>query len=228
LKFGLWTISADGTVAAVYVSVLGLNARELPLDTCPSGILVLPIQGLAVGGVNPDCKTVGYVAFVRSGKDLERDNFQHYQKTVARPYIMKKKNIPEGTSPTEEQRSVSWSDGGGAQLGALLAEDSLNEAIQKYLTLCKHSASRTGVEQFCDTSPVFKNVNRNMKTITAKKLPRSTGFKQIVFDKIEDLHASNHLNLSDSKKECICDFLICVPKIMTQSVLPLLCFCGEW
>ena len=75
-----WTISADGTVAAVYVSVLGLNSRELPVDTCPSGVLVLPIEGLAIGGVDPDCRAIGYVAFVRAEKDLEKQNFKHYQK----------------------------------------------------------------------------------------------------------------------------------------------------
>ena len=48
-----WSVSADGTVAPAYVSFLGLSEREweLPKD----GILVLPIEGLSVGGVDPNC-----------------------------------------------------------------------------------------------------------------------------------------------------------------------------
>ena len=70
-----WTASADGTLAPAYVSFLGLSERELPTATCPSGILVIPIEGLAVGGVNPDFKSIGYIVLVRQGENMEYENF---------------------------------------------------------------------------------------------------------------------------------------------------------
>ena len=54
-----WSAFADGTVATPYITFLGLNEWELPTTKCPSGILMIPIEGLDVGGVNPDCKSMG-------------------------------------------------------------------------------------------------------------------------------------------------------------------------
>jgi hypothetical protein len=45
-------------------------------------VLVLPIEGLSVGGVDPDCKSVGFVLFVRAGNDKEKQNFRHYREIV--------------------------------------------------------------------------------------------------------------------------------------------------
>ena len=89
-----WSMTADGTIAPVYVTFLGLSERELPKETFPSGVLVMPIQGLAVGGVDPSCTSVSYVAlFVQAGKDAEKQNFKHYQQAVFRPYVSKKRNV---------------------------------------------------------------------------------------------------------------------------------------
>mmetsp|Transcript_55208 Transcript_55208/g.59818 ORF Transcript_55208/g.59818 Transcript_55208/m.59818 type:complete len:294 (-) Transcript_55208:21-902(-) len=145
-----WSMIADRTVAPVYVSFLGLSERELPKETFPSGVLVMPIQGLAVGGVDPSCTSVGYVTFVRAGKEAEKNNFKHYQQAVFRPYVSKKRNVSDDVSPTEADRAVSCSDGGGAQLGALLEEESIDAANSLLLTLCKHSASRTAAEQYAN------------------------------------------------------------------------------
>ena len=32
----------------------------------------MPILGLSVGGVDPNCTAVGYIEFVRAGKDAEK------------------------------------------------------------------------------------------------------------------------------------------------------------
>jgi hypothetical protein len=47
-----------------YISFLGLTVCELPLATCPSGRMVIHIEGLAVGGVNPDCKSDRFIVLV--------------------------------------------------------------------------------------------------------------------------------------------------------------------
>ena len=214
-----WSASADGTVAPAYVSFLGLSERELPKDSCPDGILVLPIEGLSVGGVDPDCKSVGYIVFVRGGKDQEKQNFRYYQETVFRPYVERKKNLATGVPASEEDRSVSCSDGGGAQLTTLLEEDSLVAADNLLLTLCKHSASRSGAEQYLDLAKIFKNVHRIVKTLTAKSRP-CKGFKKKIYDAMMELDKKGDIKFSRDKLHCIIDFIVCLPELLFRSVTP--------
>ena len=66
-------------------------------------------------------------------------------------------------------KAVGFLDGGGAQLVAITDEESLilDELIK--LTLRKHSASRSGGEQYLDLSRLFKMMHKKTKTITAIK-----------------------------------------------------------
>ena len=44
------TFAMSGLSAAIFISVAGLKERELPVDTCPGGVMVLKIPGPTVGG----------------------------------------------------------------------------------------------------------------------------------------------------------------------------------
>ena len=59
-----------GLMAAPFISITGLNKRELPVDTCPSGVLLMKINGLsAEANANIRNTAPGYVCFVRNQKD---------------------------------------------------------------------------------------------------------------------------------------------------------------
>jgi len=156
----------------------------------------MPILGLSVGGVDPNCTAVGYIAFVRAGKDAEKENFKHYQEHIFRPYVSRKRNLCDGIAPTEVDRAVSCSDGGGAQLGALLEEESIEAANNLLLTLVKHSTSRTAAEQYADLARVFKLMKSVSKTITAKNQPL-VGFKKKVYNQLMELDRTDRIYLKE-------------------------------
>jgi len=212
-----WTESADGTVATPYISFLGLNARELPEDTCLSGIMVVPVEGLAIGGVNPDCKTVGYIVLVRNAPGIETDNFTNYRKTVFRKFVNSKRNAREGIAIPEEESAVSWQDGGGPQLKAITNEDSMAVDEDMKCTINKHSASRSAVEQPMDFTSIFKMILRYIKKITSKNR-LMVGFKEKIHKIFCELQRNGRINLSISKLNCIIDFAICIPELLGQSV----------
>lgn len=101
-----WSGSADGTVAPTYITVSNLNERELPVAEHPTGIWVIPVRGLCVGGVNPDCTSVGYIVFMRKGEKVDTLNFTHYREIVYRPYVKSKKKSQEGVNKHSASRSV--------------------------------------------------------------------------------------------------------------------------
>ena len=62
-------MSAAGRHAPIMVSVAGLSEEDLPKKTCPSGILLLKIEGLCPGQGND----YGYLCLVRNNNDGETD-----------------------------------------------------------------------------------------------------------------------------------------------------------
>ncbi|CAB9508332.1 hypothetical protein SEMRO_343_G121920.1 [Seminavis robusta] len=69
-------MTADGTTAPLFVSVTGLNERELFNE---SGVEILEIPGLCIGGggVTAGNREMGYVAFVRNNGDKMTDRVKH-------------------------------------------------------------------------------------------------------------------------------------------------------
>ena len=61
-------VEEDALILSPIPSMHGITADELPPSKCPSGILVMKIAGLCVGGggVNPNVEDVGYVCFLRN------------------------------------------------------------------------------------------------------------------------------------------------------------------
>ena len=114
-----WTVSADCTVATPYILFIGLSICELPPTTCKNSILMIPIKGLAVGGVNPDCQSVGYIVLGCSGVDMETNNFDNYREHVFRKYVESKWNLQVAMSISDKEVAASFQNGGGPQLKAI-------------------------------------------------------------------------------------------------------------
>ena len=60
---------------------------------------------------------------------------------------------------------ISWIDGAHVQLKLLTEEESLKKEKALKITICKHSAARTGTEQAADCGPNFKLLKRLMKSL---------------------------------------------------------------
>ena len=56
--------------------------------------------------------------------------------------------------------AVSWMDGANGQIKKITSVESLREDEKQKIKTCKHSASRTAVEQAADCGPMFKLMKR--------------------------------------------------------------------
>ena len=83
-----------GIMTPLYITVYGLNVRELPVEDIPSGIFVLEVPGLSYEN-NLDARVLesGYVVFTRSSihnhgeQSVSAKSFQHYREKLLLPYI---------------------------------------------------------------------------------------------------------------------------------------------
>ena len=79
-----YTLSAAGTIAHIFISVLGLNDRGLPNDYCIS----MKIEGLCVGGgvINVGPKQCGTLLFMK-GKGCDRARSKFIKKKYFYPSL---------------------------------------------------------------------------------------------------------------------------------------------
>ena len=92
--------------------------------------------------------------------------------------------------------NVLWLDGAPEQIKATLKMQKTDADMN--LTTCKHNASRTAVEQACDTGKCFKDGKAASKKLTAKN--KTTPLKMrlsVGFDKAKHQYG---LNFSFPKK----------------------------
>lgn len=85
-----FTFSGAGQCAPIFITITGLTAGELDVNLCPSGLLVLKIRGLSIGGaVNPFITDIGYLCFTRSDGTSNIDQRRHefYRQNVYLPFI---------------------------------------------------------------------------------------------------------------------------------------------
>ena len=173
------TFTAGGISAPIFVAVHGLSLEEMPRND----IVTISVPNLVVGS-DRDIYTQGngFVTFVRgsdadqptisstpnsnpSSKDARLANL--YRKTVYYPFISKIRQSQyghvEGNDIPDSLQVVSWMDGAHAQLKLLTNEENLKIEKEKKITICKHSAARTAVEQAADCAPCFKSMKRLMK-----------------------------------------------------------------
>ena len=87
------SFNALGNAAPFYATVYGLTTEELPVTTCPSGILPVLLTGFCYGGdQDVSNKTKGWLVFIRNTtKDDEistdQKNHEHCRKNVFLPYV---------------------------------------------------------------------------------------------------------------------------------------------
>jgi hypothetical protein len=85
-----YTFTSTGLMAPVFISVSGLLEEELRTATCPSGMLVVEIDGLTVagGGVTVGAKLIGHVLFIRNDNDRDKDKkrVRYYRDHVLLPF----------------------------------------------------------------------------------------------------------------------------------------------
>ena len=101
--------AADGTMCPTYVTITGLNERELPESAAPDGILVVPIKAFCIGGgnLNPDHPQVGCIVFLKKGKDIETANFEYYRQKIFIPWLETKREKQDGVPIAEDDRIFS-------------------------------------------------------------------------------------------------------------------------
>jgi hypothetical protein len=84
-------MTAAGSTAPAFISVLGLNERELNPKLCPEGILLLTIKGFCIGGgcLQPDVDLPGYVVLICNDHDGESDRLKScmYFDYVLLPFV---------------------------------------------------------------------------------------------------------------------------------------------
>ncbi len=69
-----WTFSGGGTCAPLFITVSGLNDREMPPG---KDLIVLKIPGLCIGGSGVGSNAQhGYVVFMRRGGGVDKMRFQ--------------------------------------------------------------------------------------------------------------------------------------------------------
>ena len=68
-----FTFTGEGQVFNPYVTMSGLEKKELPSNECPSGILVVSISGISMErNRDPTCQKNGYVVFMK--KDVSEES----------------------------------------------------------------------------------------------------------------------------------------------------------
>ena len=69
------TFAANGNTAPIYVIIGGLKESDMPSSVYPNGYYVHCLEGLsAAAAIDPSVKTVGYIVFVCSGKNVSAIN----------------------------------------------------------------------------------------------------------------------------------------------------------
>ena len=104
-----FALAANGKYAPITVSVCGLTEAELSKEECPSGVLLLAIEGICVGNGND----IGYLMLVRN------DNNGITDKTRYKTY-----------------RGNSFSHGSKSNILILLAILSITKKYQMIYLLC--------------------------------------------------------------------------------------------
>ena len=225
------TMSGGGMIAPLYLTFTGLNARELLESTCPSGVLVIKIPGLCVGGAVDPCATFGegfgYVVFMR-GKDEGANedspqliNFTHYRRNVLHPFVeCIRENLHEfvkGTEIPPRLMCVSWTDGDINQVAAIKKTEMVLLDRLKKITSAKHSPQTSGTEQPCDNAPTFRTL-RQLTPYTSASGSIQLALKAAI-EKAFRSHKEK-LVLKTGKMNALSDFVATAPFLFSKAATP--------
>ena len=216
-----YTFSGAGIMAPIFITVLGLNDRELPKDQCVS----LQIPGLCVGGggVTVGSKGFGILMFMRGEKGIDKYRYEIYRDEVLIPFIKQSRmefgGWEEGTPIPEDMKAVSWCDGDLAQIENIINPESLQVYTENMICAAKQNAARSGTEQFADLTKTFKQMQYLQRTYSVSDVPiERHPMKRIIHHELKDLQDKQKLMLKPSKKSSIIDFIASVPAMTAKAV----------
>ena len=216
-----YTFSGAGIMAPIFITVLGLNERELPQGQCVS----LKIPGLCVGGggVTVGSKGFGILMFMRGEQGIDKHRYEIYRDEILVPFIRQSRTEfggwEEGTPIPEDMKAVSWCDGDLAQIENIVSPDSLPIYKENMISAAKQNAARSGTEQFADLTKTFKQMQTLQKVISVSNVPiERHPMKKMIFNELKDLQNQQKLLLKPSKKNSIIDFIASVPGMTAKSV----------
>ena len=80
-----YTFSAAGTMAPIFISVLGITERDLPKEP----IFLIKIKGLCVGGggVNLGAQQYGIIIFIRGKNAMDKKIYKIYLDMIIIPFV---------------------------------------------------------------------------------------------------------------------------------------------
>ena len=216
-----YTFSAAGTMAPMFVSVLGLTEREMPEDQC----ITLKIQGLCVGGcVNVGDKQHGWLVFMRNDISSDKIRYHIYRDEVFLPFVRNTRSDfcgwIEGTPIPETLQAVSWCDGDLPQIENIVSDDSLQIYEDNLITENKKNSARSGTEQAADLTRTFKMMHKLQRTHTVSNLPyQRHPMKCMIHNALRRLFYDKRLSLKPTKKNEIIDFISFVPAMTTKAAI---------
>lgn len=123
----------------------------------------------------------------------------------------------ESESVPDNLRVVSWMDGCYGQLKLITQEQFMKEHEDRLkITICKHSAARTGVEQAADQGVMFKGLKRLIKEMDTPHHSCSPIIKMIE-STLDSMNAGGKLKLLAHKKKGIVSALAKLPIAMGRA-----------
>ena len=131
--------SAAGTIAPIFITVLGLSERELPMHDC----VAIDVEGLCIGGGGATVgnKLKGWLVFMRGQKGMDIERYKMHRDNVFLHFTQKTRSDfygwKEGDAVASQLRAVSWCDGDLAQIENIANESSLNLHEEHNITACK-------------------------------------------------------------------------------------------
>ena len=238
------SINADGDISPGFVTVSGLNAdcmpidngedvQMLPLDTLGATDMPGYVVFVRKTDVVQPQRQTAQSENIGNNNEIDGENeivceeldlptqvkvSKLYREVVYRPWIrnIRMKDYEwsgEGEIPYY-LRAVSWYDGAGGQLRYLNSESTLIEEENLKITINKHSAARTGMEQACDVAPIFKKLRALIREmIFNRKNTTHCRHVRYITSQLETLP----IHLPGWKKSILVTVLANFPKYVTES-----------
>ena len=218
------TTTADGEVAPFFVTAGGLNRDELCPEACPSGVLIVPVEGLDVAG-DPDGNSVGYVCLIRKaaegtvvGTTPETVLHDFYIRNVHWPFIAKRRKLVDpswdpANGVPDHLSSIAFGDGAGTLMQAKTAESIQATHADIKITDVKHGAAATGGQQPTDTARTFALLHQTNGITTAASVTQIA----IKSNVIKALSKDAAVNLASPKIKAVADFAATLPENMRRA-----------
>ena len=236
------TFTAGGLSLPLFVVVYGIGNNEMVGD---DDMITIKVPGLTIGS-DQDVYSCGfgYLTFVcrkhdedKNGDEEQSENSNDdgvvrsskesriaskYRHLIYHPFIdhirITRYDWDPVTNPDvpNSLSAVSWMDGANGQLKKITCEKNLEFEKKRKVVCCKHSASRTAVEQAADTGAMFKVMKLLLKEMDS---PNSSTkhIHHYISRELDKLQQQGDLILSSHKKKALLATLPKLPNVTGRS-----------